>query len=343
MQTMPRLPAVQKFISSCGVRIYRISCRVFEELSARVYVLLGAGPPTLVDAGSGLGPSTRHILAGLESVRKDFGEAVAVADIRRIIVTHGHVDHFGGLPELLERTKAEVAIHPLDRAAIDSCDEYVTLLHRRLETFFQQAGVDVRHRRELVREAHFAQRRFDRVPVSMTLSGGQVLDGLRIIHTPGHAPGHVCILVGDVLLCADHILSRTIPQQWPESLAPYTGLGHYLESLRKVGRIPDIKLALGAHEAVMRDVYARIETIRAAHQRRLERLVELLRAEPRPLSIAELTRKMYAGAQGFQEVLALTDVGARVEYLHQRGRLAVANLGEVREQEQPDYRYDARD
>jgi hypothetical protein len=73
---MPRLSAAQKSLAPGGVRIYRISCRVFEDLSARVYLLLGAGPPTLVDAGSGLGPCTRHILTGLESVQADFGEAV---------------------------------------------------------------------------------------------------------------------------------------------------------------------------------------------------------------------------------------------------------------------------
>ena len=51
---------------------------------------------------------------------------------------------------------------------------------------------------------------------------------LQVLHTPGHSPGHVCILVGDILLCGDHILARTIPQQWPESLAACAGLSHVL-------------------------------------------------------------------------------------------------------------------
>ena len=73
---MPHLPPVSRFESNTGVRIYRIPCRVFETLSARVYLLLGAGPVTLVDTGSGLELCNRDILAGLETVRREFGESV---------------------------------------------------------------------------------------------------------------------------------------------------------------------------------------------------------------------------------------------------------------------------
>ena len=73
---MPKLPPVKRFEASNGVRVYRIPCQVFDYLSARVYLLLGAGPPTLVDTGSGQGESTAQILAGLKTVRTEFGESV---------------------------------------------------------------------------------------------------------------------------------------------------------------------------------------------------------------------------------------------------------------------------
>jgi len=193
---MPTLPAVKPFVSSTAVRIYRIPCRVFENLTARVYLLLGAGPPTLVDTGSGSGESTRDILTGLETVRTQFGEPVRPSDVRRIIITHGHVDHVGGL-----------------------------------------------------------------------------------------------------------------------------------------------KLGLAGHEPVIHDLYGRIETIRASHQRRLDRLLDIVRKSRRPLAISEISRTMYATKRGFDEVLALTDVGARVEYLHQRGQLLAANLDEIETEENPVGRY----
>ena len=121
---MPALPPVKKFLSQTGVRIYRISCQVLPALSARVYLLLGAGEPTLVDTGSGLETSTGDILAGVETVRQEFGESVRVGDIRRIIISHGHTDHVGGLPDLLPLTGAQVAIHPLDREVITANREF---------------------------------------------------------------------------------------------------------------------------------------------------------------------------------------------------------------------------
>ena len=336
---MPELPPVKKFVSNTGVRIYRIPCQVFETLSARVYLLLGAGPPTLVDAGSGLWASTKHILAGLQTVRDEFGESITIGDIQRIIISHGHVDHIGGLPELLEHTTAQVAIHALDRGLLVSHHEYIAITENRLGDFFRQAGVEAAQRGELLKAFHFSGKQIGSVPVAITLADGEELDGLRIIHTPGHSPGHVCIGVGNILLSGDHIMAQTVPQQWPEIMAAFTGLGHYLESLDKIGRIPGFELTLAAHEQVIQDVYRRIESIRAAHRRRLERLLAMLADEPQPLSVYEISQRLYPGVTGFRAVLAVTDVGSRVEYLHQRGQLTVVNYDEITEAENVVYRY----
>ena len=336
---MPVLPPVKKFVSDTGVRIYRIPCQVFESLSARVYLLLGAGPPTLLDAGSGIGRSTDDILAGIEAVHRRFDEPISAGDVRRIIISHGHVDHIGGLTVLLQTMPARVAVHPLDLCAVTSHREYVVVGNSRLRAFLQQAGVDAARRSELLKISHYIGTHVEPVEVEQTLTDGQELDGLRILHTPGHSPGHVCIGVGNILLSADHILARTVPQQWPESTAPLTGLGHYLDSLDKIGRMPGFELTLAAHEQPIHNLYGRIESIRNAHFRRLDRLLSMLRKVDRPLSVDEITARLYPEVTGFRAVLAITDVGSRVEYLHQRGRLRVDNLDEVDGKEKPVYRY----
>ena len=101
---------------------------------------------------------------------------------------------------------------------------------------------------------------------------------LIFIHTPGHCPGQVCIAVGDVLLSADHVLQRTTPHQSPESITAYTGLGHYLDALTKVGAMGGFDIALGGHELAIHDVYKRIADIRDSHSRKLERMLDSLRA-----------------------------------------------------------------
>ena len=339
---MPTLPRVSRFISNTNVRIYRIACQALPDLSVRVYLLLGAGVPTLVDAGSGHGECTRHILAGFEQIRDAFGEAIRPADVRRIIITHAHLDHFGGLAQLRQEMPAEVAIHPLDGGAMTSWEEHAVISKRRLDAFFEEAGVAADERAALLAAARFERERIQAMPVSVWLEDGQEIDGLRVIHTPGHSAGHCCLGVGNILLSADHILARTVPQQWPERMAPYLGLPHYLDSLDKIARTPGFELTLAAHEEVIHDVYHRIDVIRESHQRRCDRLLNFLQEAEGPLSIAELSRKMYGVANGFRCVLALTDVGARIEYLQQLGRIALANLDEVEANDRAVWRYECR-
>jgi glyoxylase-like metal-dependent hydrolase (beta-lactamase superfamily II) len=335
---MLRTTTVKRLVTNTGVRIYRIPCEALPDLPGRVYLLVGAGPPTLVDTGTGKDGS-RQILDGLEAVRREFGEPVSLREIRRIVVTHGHFDHIGGLAELRRQLGAAVGAHPLDRRVIEAWDERSVLGNHAMRRFLENAGVGKDRQDELIRAFGFARGRVESVPVDFLLDDGQEFDGVRVVHVPGHAAGHVCLVVGNVMLTGDHVLLRTVPQQWPESIAPYTGLGHYLESLDRVRRIEGIELALGGHEPPIRDFYQRCDEIRQSHMRRLERLLEILRTAPEPPTIDQMAEQMYSHPKSFFAMLALTDVGSRVEYLEQRGRLAIANLDEVARDPTAAWRY----
>lgn len=333
------LPKVQRFVSSSGVRIYRIPCEAFANFIAYVYIVLEAGPPTLVDTGSGYGLSNEHLLAGIDAVKTQHGEPLVLEDIRRIIITHGHIDHFGGLPFLLDRVRAEVAIHRLDRRVLTAYEERVIVSTKALRVYLERAGVDPLIRPVLMEMYGYSKKHVRSVHVDLVLHDGMELDGMRFIHTPGHCPGQVCIAIGDVLLSADHILARTTPHQAPESITAYTGLGHYLDALKVVGQQGGFDLALGGHERPIHDVYKRIDEIRESHLRKLDRMLNTIRQAERPLTISEVSTLSYPDAQAFNLLLALEEVGAHVEYLYQQGDLAVANLDEVEEEENPALRY----
>lgn len=332
---MAVLPPIERFTTRHGARFYRIPVEAFPNFIAYCYVLLDAGVPTLIDAGSGLGSSTDHLLAGIAAVHDDFGEAFALGDIRRILITHGHIDHFGGLAAIHERTGAEVAIHPLDRRVLTNYDERVVVATKDLRVYLERAGVKPELRGHLLDMYGIAKKHVRSVPVSIALDEDLELDGMRFIHAPGHCPGQVCIQLDDVLITADHILSRITPHQAPESITHYTGLGHYLESLEKVGRLQGVALGLGGHEQPIHDLYGRIETIRASHLRKLERLLDVIRTAGAPLTISDISKRMYPDRHGYDILLALEEVGAHIEYLYQHGMLAIGNLEEVEREDNP--------
>ena len=307
---MTSLPAIERFESDTGARIYRIPVEAFPGFVAYTYIVLEAGPPTLVDTGSGYGNSNEQLVQGIESLRTEFNEKIGLKDIQRIIVTHGHIDHFGGVSYMIEQTGAQVGIHQIDRRVLTNYEERVVIATKDLRVYLERAGVRDDKIPPLMEMYGFSKKHVRSVTVDIDLDEDLMLDGMQFIHTPGHCPGQICILLGDVLISADHILAQTTPHQAPESITRYTGLGHYLESLRKMARIGGIKLALGGHEQPITDVYERIDGIRASHQRKLERILDVIRTGGGPCNISEISKAMYPDRHGYEVLLALEEVGA---------------------------------
>lgn len=322
---------VMRYEVEGGARIYRIPVRVFPQLVANVYVVIAGEYAALIDTGSGLGESDDHLRTGMEAIRDEWGERLTWGDLKRIVVTHGHIDHYGGLGAIRGRTDAPIAVHELDRRVLINYEERLVLTSRALSAFLWRAGVSESSHASLMGMYSWGKGLFHSVEVATVLHDGDLLDGLFLVHhTPGHCPGQVCLQVGDVLLSADHVLPRTSPHMAPESITPSTGLDHYLLALDKIAAVPDIHLALGGHEEPIDDLYIRIGGIKRSHERKLERLREAC-AEPR--TINELAKRIYPSVQGYDILLAIEEIGAHVEYLDQRGELAIANLDEVAEDE----------
>jgi len=133
------------------------------------------GSVTLVDTGLKRAPA--RIVAGLASIGKH------PRDVTRIVLTHVHPDHAGGAAEMSRRTGAPVLVHGDDHGwarsgRISGANDPSTRLGR----LFARAG-------DATIEA------FEPGPA---LTDGQLLPvsgGVRVVHTPGHSPGHISLLI----------------------------------------------------------------------------------------------------------------------------------------------------
>lgn len=331
------MSAPLRFVTGAGRIIYSFRVRSFPTLVNNIYIIDDGEGLILVDCGSGMPQANTELAAGFDAVSEAFGRAVSLAEISTILITHGHIDHFGGLNFVRQHTDAPVGIHILDRRVLSNHEERVVFSYRRLETFLESAGVSAEQREALMSVYLFAKTYYRSTPVQFLLEEGQpTVGGIGVYHVPGHCPGQVCLAVDDVLLTADHVLSRITPHQAPESITHHMGLGHYLDSLDKIAALTDYRLGLGGHEEPIDDIAARIGDIRQAHDDRLCKIEDICRE---PKSIVEISRELFGRVDSYHILLALEETGAHVEYLHQRGELVAANLEEIERTSHPVVQY----
>ncbi|MGB8648576.1 MAG: MBL fold metallo-hydrolase [Anaerolineae bacterium] len=156
-----------------------------------VYCIEGAGPrvyyvaypePMLIDTG---GPGqTEIVLRALAQI------GVQPISIRRIVLTHHHLGHVGGVAELKRRSGANVYAHVADIPYISG------RLRRRAP----------RNRVERVLNSAVAWTGVMDVPparIEKPVDEGMVVNGWQILHTPGHTPGHICLLRDRMLISGD--------------------------------------------------------------------------------------------------------------------------------------------
>jgi glyoxylase-like metal-dependent hydrolase (beta-lactamase superfamily II) len=337
-QSVPR--RVTRFETSAGAQIFLIPVQVFSMLWGNVYLVLvndeyGGDPyRVLIDTGSGYGDSNQHLETGLQSISDQLGKPLGWADLTHILITHGHIDHCGGLSYVIDRSSAQVGVHELDLSNLTNYEERLALVTRRLNTFLIEAGLSADQYLGLFNLYKATKNLYRSLEVDFTYEAiGMRLGPFEILHVPGHCAGQVVIRLHDVLFSGDHILEQTSPHQSPEGLTLSTGLGHYFRSLRDLSAWADgIRLTLGGHENPILDLPGRIAEIQHLHAERLQLVLELLEE---PHTIHEVSRVLFGEVHGYNVLLALEEAGAHVEYLAQRGQLGIDNLPEYESSDLP--------
>ncbi|MBM3145479.1 MAG: MBL fold metallo-hydrolase [Chloroflexi bacterium] len=324
----PQNHQIQLFENGAGARIAQLPLNAFPDFWAYAYLVLVDDYRVLIDAGSGFHKNNQHLEEGLDAAGELLGENLSFADLTHILITHGHIDHFGGLSFLRQKTAASIGVHELDQHNLTHTEERLAIIAQRLERYLAEAGLEPESAQKLIQIYKLTRLDYRPVNIDFTYEAtGMRLGPFEMLHVPGHCAGQVVIRLGDVLFSGDHILSEISPHQAPERLSLFTGLSHYLQSLESTRRWSEgIHLSLGGHYPPITNLKARIREIQEIHSQRLAEFLEILQE---PHTVAEISKKYFGEMHGYNILLALEEAGAHVEHLYERGQLEIANIDEI--------------
>jgi glyoxylase-like metal-dependent hydrolase (beta-lactamase superfamily II) len=141
---------------------------------SNTYIVAGEGEGLIIDPGSSY-EMIINIISDLD------------VEVVGIIATHGHVDHVAGVYMLRKEYNTDFFMHGKD-----------SFLLSQAESFLRTYGYDI----PIV----------DDIDILLDDRGNINIGGfdLRIIHTPGHSPGSISILLGDCLFTGDTLFRESI-------------------------------------------------------------------------------------------------------------------------------------
>lgn len=260
---------------------------------------------------------------------------IRLRDIRHLVVTHIHPDHYGLAGRLREITTADLSFHRLERLYIESRYADADVLMEEMREWLRLNGTP---NDELDRLNRGSMSMLDRVQIAFpdrSLDGGEEIPcgtfAFKVIWTPGHSSGHICLYDrrAKVLLSGDHVLPHITPSVGLHVRTPTNPLADYLDSLKLVGSL-EAELVLPGHGDPFQGLPERTGELIAHHHRRLDEIVGLLARQPGAAMtgfdlaarIAWSRRRTWDDLSAFERRLAVTEALAHVELLHARGRVS---------------------
>jgi glyoxylase-like metal-dependent hydrolase (beta-lactamase superfamily II) len=310
------------FETTSGAKIHRIPLEAFPNFRAYAYLVQKKAYCVLIDAGSGTDESHENLLSGFQQA------GLQPSDLTHILLTHAHIDHFGGLTKLRPITDAKLGCHELDLQTVAHHEARLALIGRRLALFLAETGLAQETREQILSLYRFSKGIYQSVAVDFTFESIDMqLGPFEVLHLPGHCPGHVAIRLDDVIFCGDMVVEGVTPHLSPESINPYSGLDHYLQSLARLQHwAKDARIIFNGHDKGISDLPAQIESTKQNIIRRMSKAVE---AFQEPLTVEEVCRSVYGETGGYNQLLVIEKTGAYVEYLYEHGLIEITNPGEL--------------
>jgi glyoxylase-like metal-dependent hydrolase (beta-lactamase superfamily II) len=277
----------------------------------------------IVDAGWDTPEAWQALCDGVKTAGYD------ITDVKSVLVTHLHPDHYGLAGRVREESGAWVALHSADAALLrDRYRDFDALIARIREQMVEH-GVPDEEGGPLADASRKILPLVRHVDPELLLEDGVRVPipgwNLRTVWTPGHSPGHVCFYDEDrrLLLSGDHVLPRISPAITVHPQQRHNPLADFFDSLAKVGGL-DVDEVLPAHEYRFRGLAGRVADLTAHHTARLAEILTLV-GDGAPtawdLATALTWSRPWEQIQPFMRRTAMLETLAHLVMLEAQGRV----------------------
>ncbi|MBU1669660.1 MAG: MBL fold metallo-hydrolase [Actinobacteria bacterium] len=284
---------------------------------ANSYLLRDDRGAVLIDAGCGYRECYEKIVEFLAH------EGLEPSDVHTLVLSHAHPDHMGAVPFLLEEASPRIIMHELE---VPLARE-PSLLNKSFDMDFIPRFYSGRIPEDAPSEFDLLDYFAALCPMGVaeateTVVGGDTLElagiHFQVVHTPGHAPGHISLYnPADGTLLTGDLVGAVVAWYCPSG----GGVHGYLESLDRLEEL-DVSLILPSHGPPIDDPAAAIRETREFLSARNGALTEELRNGER--SLLELTDLLFP-SEGMKMFPGLQVTFSHLELLEERG-LVVCNI-----------------
>ncbi|MFZ5631771.1 MAG: MBL fold metallo-hydrolase [Bacillota bacterium] len=285
--------------------------------------LITADPLTIIDPGLHYRPSE-------EALNRALGEhGLGMSDIRRVVITHGHPDHYGLAGKIQRAGGAEVLARDEEVSKISPDGEFINKMVRSMNTTgITEDILNLNWNVVFGANVPYTQPIDSITPYSgefsLEFSGFKI----RLLHMPGHSGGHTCLYWEEerILLSGDLLLPEitSVPAIEFDPGVPNLrrrSLSEIIGSMKRISSL-NVGLCLPGHGDPITDPGELAKSRIEFHKNRLEEIFNLVpRGAENGITPYQLSRIYYPQVEGFDKFLAVIEVVSHLDFLADEGMI----------------------
>jgi len=250
-----------------------------------IYILAGHDG-IIYDAGYGSRKTVKLFIKELNEIKKFYEENKSVFELTRILVSHGHPDHFSGLKRIQKALGVKIVLTEITAEIIRNKSNFMKSFNADSYKDYFIVPKGIRHKiRNFVRNL-FSNLFFKQLyGLSFITNPDEIIEKnteisingekWQIFHSPGHAIDHISLYneKKGVLLSGDNILNSITTWLGP----PNCNIEDYIKSIATIRELPNLKIILAAHGSVIVNPTERLDEILKHRKERTQQVLDIIK------------------------------------------------------------------